>query len=33
MLRRQGLSYSGIIGDVKKKYGVIPWKSHISYWV
>jgi len=32
-LRRSGLTYRGIIGEVWRKYGVRLSKSHISYWI
>jgi intein-encoded DNA endonuclease-like protein len=32
-LRRSGLTYKEIAGDVWRKYGVRLSKSHISYWI
>ena len=32
-LRRGGLTYKGIIGEVWRRYGVVLSKSHISYWI
>jgi intein-encoded DNA endonuclease-like protein len=32
-LRRSGLTYRGIIGEVWRKYAVRLSKSHISYWI
>jgi intein-encoded DNA endonuclease-like protein len=32
-LRRGGLTYKGIIGEVWRRYGVRLFKSHISYWL
>jgi intein-encoded DNA endonuclease-like protein len=32
-LRRSGLTYRGIIGEVTRKYAVRLSKSHISYWI
>jgi len=32
-LRRGGLTYRGIIGEVWRRYGVRLFKSHISYWL
>jgi intein-encoded DNA endonuclease-like protein len=32
-LRRGGLMYRGIIGEVRRRYGVRLSKSHISYWI
>jgi intein-encoded DNA endonuclease-like protein len=32
-LRRGGLTYRGIIGEVWRRYGVRISKSHISYWL
>jgi len=33
VLRRGGLTYRGIIGEVWRRYGVRISKSHIYYWV
>jgi intein-encoded DNA endonuclease-like protein len=32
-LRRGGLTYKGIIGEIYRRYGVRLSKSHISYWI
>jgi hypothetical protein len=31
-LRREGLTYSEIIEEMRRRYGVRLFKSHISYW-
>jgi len=33
VLRREGLTYSGIVDRVQKKYGIRLSKSHVSYWL
>ena len=32
-LRRGGLTYRGIVGEIYRRYGVRLSKSHISYWI
>jgi intein-encoded DNA endonuclease-like protein len=32
-LRRGGLTYGGIVEEVRRRYGVRISKSHISYWI